>query len=53
MEGPLSFILFFLILVPFVWMNIAAYRKERKQADEALTERLKENNKLLKEFLDQ
>jgi hypothetical protein len=52
MEGPLNFILFFFVLVPFVLMNIAAYRKERKQADEALKELLKENNKLLKKFLD-
>jgi preprotein translocase subunit YajC len=52
MEGPLSFILFFLVLVPFVLMNIAAYRKERKKADEELKELLEENNKLLKEFLD-
>ena len=52
MEGPLSFILFFFVLVPFVLMNIMAYRKERKKADEELKEVLKENNKLLKEFLD-
>jgi hypothetical protein len=52
MEGPLNFILFFFVLVPFVLMNIAAYRKERKQADEALKELLKENNTWLKEFLD-
>jgi cbb3-type cytochrome oxidase subunit 3 len=52
MEGPLSFILFFFVLVPFVLMNISAYRKERKKADEELKELLEENNKLLKEFLD-
>ena len=52
MEGPLSFILFFFLLVPFILMNIAAYRKERKKAEEELKERSKENNNLLKEFLD-
>ena len=52
MEGPLSFILFFFVLVPFVLMNISAYRKERKKADEELKELLEESNKLLKEFLD-
>ena len=52
MEGLLSFILFFLLLVPFVLINLTAYHKERKKADEELKALLKENNKSLKEFLD-
>lgn len=51
MEGALSFFLFFFLVVPFILMNITAYRKERKQADEDLQVLLKENNNLLKELL--
>ena len=51
MEGPVSFILFFFPVVPFVHVNITAYRKERKKADEELQVLLRENNNLLKEFL--
>lgn len=50
MDGPLSFILFFFLLVPFVLMNITAYRKERRKADEELQALLKEKNDLLKEL---
>jgi hypothetical protein len=38
-------------VVQFVLINITAYRKERKQADEDLQALLKENNNLLKELL--
>ena len=51
MEGPVSFILFYFLVVPFVLMNITAYRKERRKADEELQALLRENNNLLKEFL--
>jgi preprotein translocase subunit YajC len=51
MEGPLSFFLFFFLVVPFVIMNITAYRKERKKADEELQKLLRENNELLREHL--
>jgi cbb3-type cytochrome oxidase subunit 3 len=51
MEGPLSFFLFYFLVVPFLLMNITAYRKERKKADEELHELLRENNNLLKELL--
>jgi hypothetical protein len=51
MEGPVSFFLFFFLVVPFVLMNITAYRKERKKADEELQAILRENNSLLKELL--
>ena len=34
MEGPLSFFLFFFVVVPFVLMNMTAYIKDRKKADE-------------------
>ena len=51
MDGPLSFFLFFFLVVPFVLMNISAYRKERKKADQELQALLKENNALLKELL--
>jgi hypothetical protein len=52
MDGPLSFFLFFLLVLPFALMNIMAYRKERKKADEELQALLRENNELLKEFVD-
>lgn len=51
MDGPISFFLFFFLVVPFVLMNITAYRKERRRADEDLQALLKENNHLLKELL--
>lgn len=51
MEGPVSFILFYFPVIPFVLMNIAAYRKERRKADEELQAILRENNNLLKELL--
>ena len=51
MDGPLSFFLFFFLVVPFVLMNITAYRKERKKADEDFRALLKETNDLLKELL--
>ncbi|HEX9331471.1 MAG TPA: hypothetical protein VF896_06270 [Anaerolineales bacterium] len=51
MEGPLSFLLFFFLVVPFVLMNITAYRKERKKANEELQELLQQNNSLLKDLL--
>jgi len=37
--------------VPFVLINITAYRKESRKADEELQALLKENNDLLKELL--
>ena len=49
---PLSFILFFFLVVPFGLMNFIAYRKERRKADEELQALLKENNKLLQELLE-
>ncbi len=51
MDGPLSFLLFFLVVVPLVLMNITNYRKERKKAEEDLQALLKENNELLRELL--
>lgn len=51
MEGPISFFLFYFLVVPFVLMNMTAYRKERRKADEDLQALLKENNNLLKELL--
>ena len=51
MEGPLSFFLFFFLVVPFVLINITAYRKERKKADEELQALLRETNDLLKELI--
>jgi cbb3-type cytochrome oxidase subunit 3 len=47
----LSFILFFFLVVPFVLINITAYRKERKKANEELQALLIENNNLLRELL--
>ena len=51
MEGPVSFFLFFFLVVPFALMNITAYCKERRKADEDLQALLRENNNLLKELL--
>ncbi len=47
----MGWLLFYLVVVPFALMNITAYRKERRQANEELQALLKENNELLKEFL--
>ena len=49
---PLSFLLFFFLVVPVGLLNITSYRKERKKADEELQALLKENNKLLQELLE-
>ena len=51
MDSPLSFFLFFFLVVPFVLMNMTNYRKERKKADEDLRALFKENNDLLKELI--
>lgn len=51
MEGPLSFFLFFFVVVPFVLINFTAYIKERRKADEELHALLQENNVLLKQIL--
>src|SRR5690349_18333636 len=51
MEGPLSFFLFFFVVVPFVLINMTNYIKERRQADENVQTLLKENNDLLREFI--
>jgi cbb3-type cytochrome oxidase subunit 3 len=51
MDGAFSFILFFFVVVPFVLINITAYRKERKKADEELQALLKQNSDLLNELL--
>ena len=51
MEGPVSFFLFYFLVVPFVLMNMTAYRKERRKADEDLQALLRENNSLMKELL--
>ena len=51
MDGPLSFFLFFFLVVPFVLINITAYRKERRDSDEEIQALLKENNRLLEELL--
>jgi hypothetical protein len=48
---PLSFFLIFLLVVPFLLLNITAYRKERRKADEELQALLKEQNTLLQELL--
>jgi hypothetical protein len=52
MEGPLSFFLFFFVVIPFVLMNMTAYIKDRKKADEEYQQLLKENNNLLRELLE-
>jgi hypothetical protein len=51
MDGPLSFFLFFFLVVPFLLVHITAYRKERRQADEEIQALLRENNRLLEELL--
>jgi hypothetical protein len=50
-EGPLSFFLFFFVVVPFVLINMTHYIKERRQADEDTQTLLKENNDLLRELI--
>ena len=52
MEGPLSFFLFFFVVVPFVLVNMTAYIKDRRKADEEIRELLQEQNKLLHEILE-
>ena len=52
MDGPLSFFLFFLVVVPFMLMNVTAYIKQRRKADEEMQELLRENNHLLRELLE-
>lgn len=52
MEGPLSFFLFFFVVVPFVLVNMTAYIKDRRKADEEHQQLLRENNNLLRELLD-
>lgn len=52
MEGPLSFFLFFFVVVPFVLVNMTAYIKDRRNADEEYQQLLKENNNLLRELLE-
>ena len=52
MEGPLSFFLFFFVVVPFVLINMTAYIKERRKADDELQQLLRENNRLLAEVLE-
>jgi hypothetical protein len=47
----LNFFLFFFVVIPFALMNITAYRKERKKADQELQALLQENNSLLRELL--
>lgn len=51
MDGTISFFLFFFLVVPFWLMNITAYRKERRKADEELQALLRESNDLLKELV--
>jgi len=51
MEGPLSFFLFFFVVVPFVLINFTAYIKERRKADEELQTLLKESNELLRDLI--
>jgi hypothetical protein len=52
MEGPLSFFLFFFIVAPFILINMTAYIKDRRKADEELQALLRENNNLLKEIIE-
>ena len=51
MDGPISFFLFFCLVVPFVLMNMTADRRERQKANEELQALLKENNDLLRDLL--
>ena len=51
MEGPLSFFLFFFVVVPFVLINMTNYIKERRQADENLQVLLRESNDLLRKLI--
>ena len=51
MEGPVSFFVFFFLVVPFVLMNMTTYRRERRKADEDLQALWRENNTLLKELM--
>lgn len=51
MDSPVSFFLFFFLVMPFALMNITAYRKERRKADEDLQSLLTENNNWLRELL--
>jgi len=51
MDGPLSFFLFFFIVVPFVLINFTAYIKEHRKFNEELQTLLRENKDLLKELL--
>lgn len=51
MEGPLSFFLFFFVVVPFVLINMTNYFKERRQTNEDLQTLLKENNELLRDLI--
>jgi hypothetical protein len=51
MDNPVSFFLFFFHVVSFALMNITAYRKERRKADEDLQSLLTEKNNLLSELL--
>jgi len=50
-EGPLSFFLFFFVVVPFVLINMTNYIKERRQADVDMQKLLKENNELFIELI--
>ena len=52
MEGPLSFFLFYFVVVPFVLINATAYIKDRRKTDEDIQELLKENNNLLRQILE-
>ena len=52
MDSPVSFFLFFFLVVPFALMNITAYRKERRKADQDLQSLLTEDNNLLREQLE-
>ena len=53
MDGTISFLMFFFLVVPFWLMNITAFRKERKKADEELQAILREHNDLLTKLLTQ
>jgi hypothetical protein len=47
LDNPISFLLFFFLIVPFVLANVTNYVMERRKADEDL----RENNNPLKELL--